>query len=200
MGLGSQIFSGSRIKPNQISVFAKWDSESAIDEFLQNSDLGRILNGGWHVRLRFLRRWGHVDEFNGLPEMAVQVGEDSPVVAVTLARMKLLQIPRFIHWGRPVESLVRDHPAVTLAIAAIRPPKTVSTFSIWKTQREMVQMVRGHSSVSEPNRHAAAMKERQRKDFHSQFTTLRFQPLSEFGEWKGKAGDVPGLDSGSKVT
>ncbi len=48
------------------------------------------------------------------------------MVAVTLARMKLPQVPRFIRWGWPVEQLVRDHPSTTPAIAAIRLPGTQS--------------------------------------------------------------------------
>ena len=30
-------------------------------------------------------------------------------------------------------------------------------------------------------------KERDRKDFHFEFTTLRFRPISESGEWNGQA-------------
>ena len=105
-----------------------------------------------------------------------------PVVAVTLARMKLPQVPRFIRWGKPVETLVRDHPGATFAMAAIRLPRTVSTFSMWRSLREMVEMVRGHSSVPEPKRHADAMVERERKDFHFEFATLRFKLLAEYGK------------------
>ena len=116
---------------------------------------------------------------------------DDPVVAVTLARMKLTQVPRFLRWGKPVEELVRDHPGITLATAAIRPLHTVSTFSVWKSQREMLGMVRGAGNMPKPERHAAAMKERQRKDFHTQFITLRFRPLSEHGEWLGRRDFLP---------
>jgi hypothetical protein len=35
------------------------------------------------------------------------------------------------------------------------------------------------------------MKERKRKDFHFEFTTLRFKPLSEFGEWNGRNNLIP---------
>ena len=52
-------------------------------------------------------------------------------------------------------------------------------------------MVHGHSSVEKPKRHTAAMKERERKNFHFEFTTLRFKPLAEFGEWKGKSNFIP---------
>lgn len=141
--------------------------------------------------MAFQRRWGYVSEFDGLAESVGEQDPAAPVVAVTLARMKLAQVPRFIRWGRPVEALVRDHPGATLAIAAMRLPRTVCTFSVWKSQREMLDMVRGHSSVPRPDRHAAAMVERQRKDFHFEFTTLRFKPIAEYGNWEGRPSILP---------
>lgn len=194
MTLGSSIVSPSRMKLRELAVFAKWKDNDALDKFLAGTPTGKILSEGWHVRLAFMRRWGHVDEFDGLPESVGEQNPDAPVVAVTIARMKLLQVPRFIRWGKPVERLVRDHPGITLATAAIRLPRTVSTFSAWKTQREMIEMVHGTSSIPKPDRHAVAMKERNRKDFHHQFTTLRFKPLSEHGAWKGQADIVPALE------
>lgn len=193
MTLGSPIFSLSRILLRQLVVFAQWENEAAIDNFLKNDNLGKTLAKGWHIRLAFLRQWGHIDEFI-IPKMSTEENDqDAPVVAVTLARMKLLQVPRFIRWGRPVEKLVRDHPGVSLALAATRLPRTVSTFSIWKSQKDMVSMVHGHSAVPQAKRHSEAMKERERKDFHFQFTTLRFKPIAEFGEWKGRTHIIPGL-------
>ena len=49
-----------------------------------------------------------------------------------------------------VERLVRDHPGVTLALAAFRPPRTISTFSVWHSVREMEEMVHGRSAVQIP--------------------------------------------------
>jgi hypothetical protein len=186
MTLGSPIFSPSRILLRRLVVFAQWENEAAINNFLEKDNLGKILAKGWHVRLEFLRQWGKIDEYV-IPKTNNKSDDpDAPVVAVTLARMRLLQVPRFIRWGRPVEKLVRDHPGVSLALAATRLPRTVSTFSIWKSQKEMVNMVHGHSAVPQPERHAEAMKERERKDFHIQFTTLRFKPIAEYGEWEGR--------------
>ena len=191
MTLGSSILSPSRMMARQLAVFGQWKDESAIDEYLNNDRTGQVLARGWHVRLSFQRQWGSISGFS------IPVGghegypPDSPVVAVTLARMKMLEVPRFIHWGRPVEKLVRDHPGTTLALASIRYPRTVSTFSIWRSDKEMTDMVRGHSSVPNPRRHADAMKERDRKDFHFEFTTLRFRPISETGEWNGRANIIP---------
>jgi hypothetical protein len=194
MTLGSKIFSPSRMLIRQVAVFAQWENEEAIDNFLENNTFGKTLAKGWHTRLIYLRQWGTINEFVVPKDVSVLDDPNASVVAVTLARMRILQVPRFIHWGRPVEKLVRDHPGVSLALAAIRLPRTVSTFSIWKSQKEMVDMVHGHSSVPQPKRHAQAMKERERKDFHFQFTTLRFKPISEYGSWEGRSNIIPNLN------
>lgn len=191
MKLGAPIFSPARMQLGNFTMIAAWESDAAIDDFLAQTKLGQAFATGWHVRLAFQRRWGHITEFDGLTDDPVEQDPDAPVVAVTLARMKLPQVPRFIRWGKPVEELVRDDPGQTMAAAAMRLPRTVSTFSVWKSQHEMVDMVRGHSPVPQPKRHSDAMIERNRKDFHFEFTTLRFKPIAEYGEWEGRTKIIP---------
>jgi hypothetical protein len=191
MALGSPIVSPARMQLGRLAVFASWDSERALDAFLTDTGLGRALATGWHLRLEFLRRWGRVAEFDDLPPEVEGVDPGMPVVAVTLARLKLPEVPRFIRWGKPVEELVRDHPGATLALAAIRPPRTVSTFSAWRSLREMTDMVRGRGPVPGADRHASAMVERDRRDFHHEFTTLRFRTIAEHGTWEGRRDIVP---------
>lgn len=193
MTLGSPILSPQRFLARKLVVFAQWEDEMALQEFLLNEKLGKQISKGWHVRLMFLRQWGSLSKFN-FPEANPELDQpNNPIVAVTIARMKLFQVPRFIKWGRPVEKLVRDHPGTTLSLASIRFPRTVSTFSIWKTQKEMTDMVQGHSAVPQPKRHIDAMQERNRKDFHFEFTTLRFKALSEHGTWEGRSNYIPGV-------
>lgn len=195
MRLGAPVVSPSRLQLGRIAMFAQWVDEAAIDRFLADAELGRRLADGWHVRLRFLRRWGSLAALGDVPARDGEWSADDPVVAVTVARLKLAQLPRFIRWGRPVEHLVRDDPNTTIAHAAIRPPRTVSTFTIWKSVATMEAMVHGHSDVADPQRHAEAMVERRRKDFHQEFVTLRFRPLSEHGVWHGRSDFVPtGVD------
>lgn len=186
MTLGAPILSPARMQLHRLAMFAAWESATAIDDFLETTKLGRELADGWHVRLAFQRRWGHIRELNGLVDHIDEQPISSPVIAVTLARMRLLQVPRFIRWGRPVEQLVRDAPGSMLALAAMRPPRTVSTFSIWASLEAMQDMVRGKSDMARPKRHADAMVERERKDFHFEFTTLRFRAISEHGTWEGR--------------
>lgn len=191
MRLGSPVVSPERLQLHRLAVFAQWRDEEALTQFLARDPLGRVLARGWHVRLEFMRRWSRIAALTGLPARAGTWEQDEPVVAITLARMRLPEVPRFLRYGRPVERLVRDHPGVTLAVAGLRPPRTISTFSVWHSVREMVEMVHGRSDVPDPARHAAAMRERERRDFHHEFATYRFRPLSEHGSWEGRTGIVP---------
>lgn len=196
MALGSPILSPARMQLRNLAVFALWESARAVDSFMKDTELGRTLALGWHVRLELLRRWGRVSAFDDLPASVGEVAPTEPVVAVTLARLKVTQVPRFIRWGKPVEELVRDHPGTILALAAMRPPRTVSTFSVWRSQAEMLDMVRGQDSFPGAKRHSAAMVERNRKDFHREFTTLRFRTLEEQGAWEGRSDIVPRSGAG----
>lgn len=191
MQLGAPVVSPKRLQLRHLAMFASWDDEASLDRFLADEPLGHEFDSGWHVRLEFLRRWGRITEFDGLPDDVGGHDLGEPVVAVTLARLKLTQVPRFIRWGRPVERLVRDHPGTTLALASMRLPRTVSTFSVWRSGREMTDMVHGRSPVPDADRHASAMVERRRKDFHREFTTLRFRSLGESGQWDGRRDIVP---------
>ena len=193
MTLGSPIFSLERILVKRIAFFAQWENEAALEKFLAQDKKGKILNEGWHCRLLYARQWGNISGFEIPTKAQVETLDTDPVVAITLARMQLLQIPRFIRWGRPVEKLVRDHPSATLSNASIRFPRTVSTFSVWTTQKDMIGMVSGHNKVEHPTRHREAMKERNRKDFHIEFTTLRFKSIGEYGQWLNKTNYIPHL-------
>jgi hypothetical protein len=126
-----------------------------------------------------------------LPQSALELDDEDPVVSVTLARLRVKEAVRFIRWGKPVERQVRDDPATTIALAAIRPLRTLSTFSIWRTQRDLKQMVHGRRNDEASQKHVSAMQERNRKDFHHEFITMRFRPLSEHGSWEGREQLLP---------
>jgi hypothetical protein len=194
MELGAPIASPRRLQLRHLALFAAWESTDHLDAYLADDASGRLWSSGWHVRLEFLRRWGNVAAFDGLPIRGALHDPNEPVVAVTLARLKLPQIPRFFRWGRPVEIQVRDDPGQTLAIAAAAPPRTVSTFTVWRTAQAMTDMVAERANGPGGRRHAAAMIERERKDFHFEFTTLRFRCLSEHGSWQGRTGIVPTIE------
>jgi hypothetical protein len=68
MTLGAPILSPAWMQLHHLTMFAAWESHGAIDAFLANTQLGRALATGWHVRLEFQRRWGYVNAFAGLAE------------------------------------------------------------------------------------------------------------------------------------
>jgi hypothetical protein len=186
MRLGSPAVSVERLQLRRLAMFAQWEDEPALERFLADHELGRQLNSGWHVRLEYLRRYGEVAAFAGLPVRAGAWDPEEPMVAVTLARLKLPELPRFLKWGRPVERLVASHPGATFATAAVRPPRTFSTFTIWRSVREMTDMVHGRSAVPQAHTHAVAMTEQHRRDFHHESAFMRLRPLSEHGTWEGR--------------
>lgn len=186
MQFGAPLVSLARLQLQHFAMFAQWDNESALDHFLDTHTLGRRLAAGWHVRLQYLRRYGAIAALGDLPERAGAWDPEEPIVAVTVARMKLREVPRFLRWGRPVERLIANHPAAVFSTGAQRPPNTISTFSIWRTVREMTEMVHGRSHVPDAHVHQVAMAEQRRRDFHHESTFMRFRPLSEHGEWQGR--------------
>lgn len=192
MKLGSSIFSITRIFSKKVVFFAQWENESALTLFLNENNFGKKLAKGWYVKLQFLRQWGKFDGFKTKEFNTEAINHvNTPVVAVTIARMKYTEIPRFLKWGKPVEKLVRDHKGTTLSLASIRYPNTVSTFSIWINQQEMTNMVYGHNEIPEPRRHINAMKENERKKFHFEFATYRFKTISEHGSWNNQRHFIP---------
>jgi hypothetical protein len=191
MELGTPIVSTRRFRPGRVALFACWESFDDLDAWLADDAVGRLWAKGWHVRLEFLRRWGHLAELDGLPAQAGHHELSEPVVAVTIARLKIPQVLRFIRWGRPVEAQVRDDPGQVLALAAAGPPRTVSTFTVWRSAQAMTDMVAGRSGAPGARRHVEAMEERRRVDFHREFTTLRFRCLGEHGSWQGRSAIVP---------
>lgn len=180
MSMGYGVANPGRYHLRLLALFAFWEDEASLDRFLEAPPYRIFKQPAWHIRLRFYRRWGRyagLDDATPYTEVANPTG---PVVAVTVARLKLTETLRFARWGKPVEALVRDHPGMTRATVAFRPLRTFSTFSIWKSEQDMLDMVRGRAGGAD---HREAMTERVRKDFHHQFTTMRFVPLSEHGQW-----------------
>jgi hypothetical protein len=187
MQLGEPVLSTRRYGWNEVGTFAWWQNEGALDAFLAGAQ-GRSFAEAWHVRGRLYRRWGRVSEIDDATLYPDEARPEAPVVAVTLARLRLTETLRFTRWGKPVERQVRDHAGKTLALAAMRPLATFCTFSIWRDEAAMVGMVQGRRASTDGTSHALAMRERSRKDFHHAFTTLRLAPLGEVGRWHGVEG------------
>lgn len=192
MRMGHSVSRPGRYLWGQMVFFGFWEDEAALDRFLEEPPYEVFERPGWHVRMRFYRRWGTytgLDEATAYEELK---NPEGPVVGVTFARLKVLEVFRFARWGKPVEEQVRDHPGVTRATVAFQPLNKFSTFSMWKTEKDMLGMVRGRRKDVDGAEHRDAMKERARRPFHYEFTTMRFVPISEHGQWPGTTRLLPG--------
>ena len=69
----------------------------------------------------------------------------------------------------------------------MRPLNTFCTFSIWKSEEQMINMVNGKDNKKDGEDHKQAMIERARKPFHFEFSTMRFIPIKEEGKWNGRS-------------
>ena len=183
MKMGHSVALPGRYQYNRMALFAYWRSEADLERFLNAPPYSVFERPSWHVRLRFYRRWGSYSELDRATPYTDLADPEGPVIGITLARLKLLETARFARWGKPVEAQVRDHPGVTRATVAYRPLNTFSTFSMWRTEGDMLNMVRGRSAETDGTEHRNAMAERARRAFHHEFTTMRFVPLSEHGDW-----------------
>lgn len=182
MKMGRSVLLPSRYNYRTLAFFAWWRDEAALDAFLERPPYAIFHRPGWHVRMVFYRRWGRFAGLDEAPLHSEHADTDGPVVAVTLARLKLRHTLRFAKWGKPVERQIRDHPGKTCARVAYRPANVFSTFSIWQSEEAMVGMV-GGQHASDGREHREAMVERARDPFHFEFMTLRFAPLSHHGDW-----------------
>jgi hypothetical protein len=183
MRMGHPVAAPGRYHFGTLVLFAFWEAEEHLERFLEAPVYRVFTRPHWHIRLRLYRRWG---SYTGLDEATLYTelaDPEGPVVGVTFARLKLTQALRFARWGKPVEAQVRDHPGVTRAAVAYRPLNKFSTFSIWRSEEDMLGMVRGRRAEIDGTDHRDAMRERARQDFHYEFTTMRLVPLSEHGQW-----------------
>jgi len=183
MRMGHAVGRPGRYHANLLAFFAFWQNETSLERFLEDPPYRVFARSGWHVRLRFYRRWGTYRGLDDATPYTELASPDGPVVGVTFARLKLSQTFRFARWGKPVEAQVRDHPGVTRATVAFRPLRTFSTFSMWRSEQDMLGMVRGRQGDVDGTEHPEGMKEGVPKDFHHELTRMRFVPLSEHGQW-----------------
>jgi hypothetical protein len=166
-----------RPRPGTVALFAVWHDDPALDRFLAEHALAGLLAGGRALRLQPLRASG---AWRGLPELVASeraVGDDEPVAVLTYGRLKPSRAVAFLRASARAEADVVADPALLCGTGLTRPPRLVSTFSVWSSARAMGDFAyrsTGHTGAL----HAVA-----ERDFHSESTFLRFRPYAATGDW-----------------
>jgi hypothetical protein len=190
--------SGSLLPPlavGRVGLVAFWDDDAALDTFLAGHPTAAALADGWRLRLEPLRAFG---SWPGLPADVPTdraTGYDGPAAVLTLGRLRLSQVPRFLRTSAKAEARAIEAPGMVWATGLARPP-FVATCSLWESTRALSTYAFGRSEPA----HADAITEGEAKAFHHQSAFIRFRPYGAQGHLDGTnplAHDWAGLISSS---
>jgi hypothetical protein len=174
--------SGVPLYPGRFAMIAAWDDDGALDDFVRGDHrLAGPLAAGWHVRLEPLRVSGAWPAMPGLPNRQLPVEDAEPVAALTLGRPRLMRLRPFLRSAGPAEEEVVAAPGLLASIGLARPPRLVSTFSLWRSAAAMRDY-----SYREGGAHMAAVRTDRERPFHHESAFVRFRPYRSEGEWEGR--------------
>lgn len=168
--------------PARFALFAIWDDEWALDNFLSQSRLMEAWRGGareaYHLRLEPQRSHGTWDGSD--PLGAIEAGEQAPgpIAILTYGRLKARHTARF--WrsnAKAVRELERE-PGVLASIGMVSPPNTNVTFSLWRSLDDAVGFAH-----QQPD-HREAMRRMHAESWHHEYLFARFRPFA----WEGTMG------------
>lgn len=167
--------------PGRIGLIAAWEDDSALDRFLDEHPFAARFVDGWHVRLEPLRVYGSWSRMPGLPAREKPVDDEEPVAVLTLGHTKLHRAVPFLRSSAPAEHAAVEHPAVLASTAFARPPRFVSTFSLWGSAAAMREYAHSNDGA-----HQAAVRADRVKPFHREAAFVRFRPYASQGSWSGR--------------
>jgi heme-degrading monooxygenase HmoA len=171
-----------RVRPGRIGLIAAWDDDEALDRFLAEHPLARRLEVGWHLRMTPLRASG---TWSALPELEHGEGHAAPgepVAAVTLGRLRTINVVRFLRASAAASKLASESEGLVASSALARPPHLVATFSLWRTLTAMQDYVHGRNGAG----HRDAIRAHTAKPFHHESIFVRLRPYRSAGRLGGR--------------
>jgi hypothetical protein len=167
--------------PGRFGLIAAWEDDRALEAFLADHPLAKRLADGWHARLEPVRLYGSWAGMPDLPTREVPVDDAEPVAVLTLGRPRIKRAVPFLRTSAPAERAVSANPAVLASTALARPPRFVSTFSLWRSAGEMREY-----AASADGAHHAAVEVDRANPFHHESAFIRFRPYASQGSWDGR--------------
>jgi heme-degrading monooxygenase HmoA len=115
-----------------------------------------------------------------LPAQPLPVDDEEPVIALTLGRLRLARTVPFLRSAAAAEADAVEDGALLAATGLARPPRLVSTFSIWRSMAAMREYAYGKAGA-----HQAAVRNDRAHPFHHASAFVRFRPYASRGSWDG---------------
>lgn len=167
--------------PRRVGLIAAWRDAASLERFLAESPIASRLADGFRVALEPLRVWGAWPDAGPIPTGAT-ADDDAPVAAITLGRLRLLRTMAFLAASGGAERHALEHPGMLAATAFSRPPRLVSTFSLWRN----ATAIRDYATGGSPAGHRDAMTAHGREPFHHESVFVRLRPVDSHGRWDGR--------------
>jgi hypothetical protein len=167
--------------PRTVATIAAWDGDESFDAFLGSDPLARPFRNGWQVRMEPLRVFGEWPGLRGLPKQELPVGDEEPVVVLTLGRLMPWRLVPFLRTALSAEEEALAEPGLLASTGFGRLPRLVSTFSVWRSAAEM----RDYATRREGSHRAAVARDRAHP-FHRHSAFIRFRPYLSGGRWEGR--------------
>ncbi len=162
------------------AMFAVWEDEDALDDFLGRSPIAWRGIEQYVVRLRALGghgRWRGVDVLDAMaPGRA-----GGPVAVLTRADVRFPRWAPFLRAGRPVSAAVQQAPGL-LAVAGIgeAPVGRQATFSLWASAAAMEAF-----AYHDPA-HQDVVRRARSDGWYGEELFARFEPYRSQGAWDGR--------------
>ena len=168
-------------RPGSAALISAWDDDAALERFLVESPAAKRFAEGWEARMAPLRVFGAWPRMPGLPGRELPVEDDEPVAALTLGRPRLGRLIPFLRASRPAEAAAVADPALLAATGLARPPRLVSTFTVWSSAAAMRDYA---GSVGRG--HREAVRADRERPFHHESAFIRLRPYLSRGSWGGR--------------
>jgi len=168
-------------RPGRVAMIAAWEEDAAIDEFRHAHPLGALFARGWEARMRPLRVSGAWPEMPGLPAEPLPVDEEEPIAALTLGRPRLGRALPFLRSAAAAEAEAARDGAMIASSGLARPPRLVSTFSLWRSFAAMREYAYGKGGA-----HQDSVRTDRERPFHHASAFVRLRPYASSGSWDGR--------------
>jgi hypothetical protein len=165
------------------ALFAVWDSEPALKEFLASSPVVARWRDwseeAWHVRLRPVRSRGAWDGANPLSEASGEVA--GPVAILTRASIRVRRLRAFYSSILPpATDLVRQPGLLESVGMGEWPVARQATFSVWRSLDDAQAY-----AYRRPD-HRRVIERTRAEDWYAEELFARFAPYGSEGTWNGR--------------
>lgn len=167
------------------ALFAVWDEEASLDDFLATSPIAGRWNAlareQWHVRLRTVRARGAWSGANPLGEPSADGTEfEGPVAILTRAAIRPSKLRRFYSAIEPPASRLHESEGLLASVGIGELPiGRQATFSLWRN----LDAARDYAYRSQA--HLDVVRRTRAENWYSEELFARFRPYGSSGSWNG---------------